>query len=254
MFGIARQDDVEDHVARILALGGGVLFSPIRDKIETLAFDGNVPLPPAVLPTEPTYLAQFEGTYLLESGGELVASLDRGVLTVTPRGQEAINALVSGGADPAASRDANQRSAAVFEGALINGYKLFEEALDRKEELDRARRYIKMRMERYRDEIGTISHVEIKGTTPFEENMLATTVELKGDRGGIVFRLIWEAGHIVDMEPTRSRAVGVTPLQRISGTDFAAYDLALAKPVRVAFTTDRHGSPTSMLVATRITE
>ena len=228
--------------------GGGVLFSPIRDKIETLAFDGNVPLPPAVVPTEPTSLARFEGTYRLESGGELVASLDRGVLTVTPRGQEAINALVSGGADPAAYRDANQRSAAVFKGALIDDYKPFEEALDRKEELDRVRRFIKMRMDRYRNETGTISHVEIKGTSPFEENLLATTVELKGERGGILLRLIWEEGHIVGMEPTRSRAVGVTPLQPISGTDFAGYDLALAKSVRVAFTTDRHGSPTSMLV------
>lgn len=229
--------------------GGGVLFSPIRDKIETLAFDGNVSLPPAVLPNEPTSLAQFEGTYRLESGGELVASLERGVLTVTPRGQEAINALVSGGADPAAYRDANQRSAAVFEAALRDDYQPFEEAFESKVGIDRVRRFIKMRMDRYRDETGTISDVEVKGTLPVEETTLATTVELKGERGGILFRLVWEEGHIVDMSPTRSREVGVTPLQPVSATDFAGYDLAAGKPVRVAFTMDREGSPIAMLVS-----
>jgi CubicO group peptidase (beta-lactamase class C family) len=129
--------------------GGGVLFSPIRDKIETLAFGGDVRLPPAVLPSELTSLAQFEGTYRLESGGELVASLDQGVLTVTPRGQKAINALISGGADLASYHDANQRSAAVFEAALRDDYQPFEAAFDGKVEGDRVRGFIEMRMESY---------------------------------------------------------------------------------------------------------
>ncbi len=38
-----------------------VLFSSIRDKIETLAFDGDVALPPEVLPSESISLARGHG-------------------------------------------------------------------------------------------------------------------------------------------------------------------------------------------------
>ena len=219
--------------------GEEALFGPIRDKIKTLVFGGDVAMPPAAIASDSAFLRKFEGDFELTSGDRLKASVTNGALRITAQGQDAINLLVfSEKSDPNFYRELNDLSATIFEAALKGDYEPFGEVLANKEKrFDRVREFIDMRIRHYEDMTGAIAKVEALGTLPssYEEGAVETFVELKGERESIFFGSIWLDGKNIGVRPVRSAQPVSVPFLPISETEFAGYDLSMARNVRIGF-------------------
>lgn len=233
--------------------GGEVLFEKeVREKIEALVFGLDVEIPPQVLQHDTDYLKQFIGTYTLPTDGQVDVSLQGNALIATTQGQDAIHMLAfSDDADLSLHNDLNKRTQAIFEAAVKNDYSPFEVVLaNREERYDRVREFINMRIDRYKDQTGSIESVHSLGTLPssFEEGAVETAVELRGERGSIYFLSIWKDGQNIGVAPVR-RAQGLTvPCMPVSNTEFAGYDLGMAKNVSLRFETDDAGHVTRLAV------
>ena len=60
-------------------------------------------------------------------------------------------------------------------------------------------------------------------------------MELKGERESIFFGSIWLDGKNIGVRPVRSAQPVSVPFLPISETEFAGYDLSMARNVRIGF-------------------
>jgi CubicO group peptidase (beta-lactamase class C family) len=228
------------------AYQGSVLFSPIRNKIETLVFGGNVEMPPPAIPREPSALARFEGRYQLPSGASLRASVSSQGLELTPLGQEAVSLLTSSVVDPAILNDLNRRSAEVLKAAVRSDFEPLRAKWKDPAEFTRMRDAVMTRIDDFRNTTGPFSEVEATGTLPVDGEAWVTTVAFKGQKGERAIRVRWEEGKIVGLGSRRSTEPARLLLQPVSEDEFAGYDLERAENVRFVFTLDPKGAVTGL--------
>lgn len=223
------------------AYGESALFEAIRDKIEMIVFGGEVKIPPAVTECDTATLRKFEGIFQLPTGGSLRASVENRALVIVPIGQDAINLLLFPEQDKLSANIEFNKQSAVFEAAVKGDYHPFEEALANKNRLPRYRQFIKMRLQRYEKRTGTIQKVLAIGTIPvgYEgPGAVATIIQLKGEKGNIFFHLYWQEGKIVAMSPARSAQLIAIPFMPLSETEFAGYQLGMARNISISFKSD----------------
>ena len=218
---------------------GKPLIDAVRDKIENLVFGGDVEIPPAVMASKPDILRRFEGKYKLPSGGILTACAGNNGLVIRAEGQEAINALAFPEQENLSLyNDLNARSVTIFESAIKGDFKPLGEMLANKEKrFERVRQFIQMRMERNKENTGEIKNVGVLGTLPssFEDGAVETIVELKGEKGSVLFLLVWKDGKNLGVGPVESEQVISMPFLPISETEFTGYHLGMAKNVSISF-------------------
>ncbi len=235
------------------SFGKRALFGPIRDKIEILAFGGDVVIPPSVISLNIEKLRKFEGIYGLSSGGHLEAEIENGRLTIKAKGQDAINALLfPGKTSPGLFKDLNKLSVSIFEAALKGDYKPFENVLvDKERRLERVRELIEMRIRRYKEKTGEIQEVKVFGTLPSDyggKDAVMTQVQLKGAKESIYFSLYWRNKMNIGVGPLMGVQQISVPLMPLSKTEFAGYHLGLAKNMSLSFSVDNSGAVTGLSV------
>jgi CubicO group peptidase (beta-lactamase class C family) len=228
------------------------LVNAVRDKIENILFGGMVELPPPVMDFDSATLKKFEGDYRLPSGGHLIAALKNETLNITLQGQDAINLFVYGERATLYLHDEiNDKSKQIFKSALKGDYEPFKEVLDnRKKRFDRVRRLVENGIRNSKEEIGPIREVIIPVTLPSSlvEGAVETMVELKGERGSIFFKLIWQGHEIVGVDPAVSAHAISLPFLPLMSNNFAGYHLGMAKGMRITFNLDNNGTVTSMTI------
>ncbi|MGD9401508.1 MAG: serine hydrolase domain-containing protein [bacterium] len=234
--------------------GEDVLFHGIRDKIETLAFGGDVDLPRATIELEEGELDKFAAVYDVEFGGTFTIKREGSGLRMTAAGHGAMNVLAFPELENQTllHNDINERSFMLFDAAMRGDYSIFRAETGDQDKIDRFRQLIETRLDRYKDRTGTIRQVHIFGTLPGDTpDEVVTFVVLKGDEGGeLVFGLHWSGGALIDISP----AAGVPPvsmrLAPLSQTQFAGYNVGWGKGVTIDFDVDRHNSVRALTIMT----
>ncbi|MGB6866485.1 MAG: hypothetical protein WBE11_12410, partial [Candidatus Aminicenantaceae bacterium] len=226
--------------------GRGALFEPVRDKIEELAFGGNVSMPPAVITAEPETLKTYEGTYALSGGGQFKVARKGDRLLVELDGQDAVNAMFNvKKAEAETFEQLCRLSEKVFVSALAGDFEEFGKALyDRDRMLGFLREHIPMRLARHRERTGEIKEVLARVALPFatrEEKSSQIFVELKGEKGSIYFGLTWRNSKIVGIDAVMGVPDLSIPFLPLTSTDFAGYHLDMARNFRISFLVDADG-------------
>lgn len=225
---------------------GRPLIDAVRNQVEKVAFGEDVLLPPVVQTASSTTLKRFEGTYTLPTGGSLIATVDGNVLRVRASGQDAVLALVfPEGADLNSLDQLNQTSVRVMEAAIKGDFGPLSELLAEKERrLDAVREFVKTRISGEKTRTGELQKVEALQTLPsaIQEHAFETQVIVRGERGNLVFRLIWRDGKNVGIGPLDIATPVSYPFLPVSDTEFAGYDLVTARQVNIGFTA-KTGAP-----------
>lgn len=235
--------------------GRGALFEPIRNKIEELAFSGDVTFPPPVETGDPEILKTYEGTYALPDGGKFeVLQKGRGLL-VGPVGQEAVNEMFDIKKEDAAAFDRlRDLSEKVFRSALSGDFEEIEKVLyDGNRMSGFFREEIPMIMERHKKRMGEIEDVSSRTALPFgpgEEKSSQIFVEFKGEKGSLYFDLIWRESKIVGLGvAVRAPDLKIPFLLLPSGENkFAGYHLDMARNFRINFLGEKNGQITGLSV------
>lgn len=225
---------------------GRALFGPIRDKIETLAFGGDVEIPPSVITMDAKRLQTFEGAYILSSGDCLEVKRKGGGLSIKAIGQDAVNMLfVPEKTDFSNYNELGKLSRTIFEAALKGNYKPFADVLFNKERRqERVREFIETRIQMHQKRTGEIRKVLALGTLPSDfngEEVAMTIVRLKGERGSIFFGLYWRDRMNIGIGPMMSSPEFSISFMPMSDTEFAGYHLGIARNVSLSFSLDDKG-------------
>jgi CubicO group peptidase (beta-lactamase class C family) len=235
--------------------GRGALFEPIRDKIEEMAFGGEVSFPPDVIAIDPDMSKRYDGTYRLSGGGTFKVLHKGSVLLVRPVGQDAVNAMFDVKKADADSydqlRDLSEKS---FRSALSGDFEEFGKVLyDKERMLGFFRKDFGKILERHKERMGEIKGAFSRVALPFDrENgkSVQTFVELEGERESLYFGLIWRDSKIVGLEITL-RAPGLSipflPLNP-EGNEFAGYHLDMARNFLINFLAGEAGQITGLTV------
>jgi CubicO group peptidase (beta-lactamase class C family) len=231
---------------------GRPLFDVIRDKIENLAFGKEVAFPPAVKESDQETLNLFEGVYVLPTGGSFKVEARNKKLLIKPEGQEAVNTLLlPEAADVSYYARISELSAKIFDAAVKGDFNPFGAAMANKERrFERVKELVEKRIKMSQEEIGAVQKVKAWETLPsfFEEGAVETTVELQGERGSIFFQLIWSSEKNIGLRALDFWEPLYITFLPVSRTEFAGYDLALARNMRVNFILDKNGMARSLII------
>jgi CubicO group peptidase (beta-lactamase class C family) len=225
--------------------GREVLFEPIRDKIEELAFGGDVIFPPVVATIDPEIMKMYEGQYVLSSEAKFKVQNKGGVLLLIPDGQDAANAMFNiNKADAAKFAELSDLSEKVFNSALSGDFEEIGKVLyDRDRMLGFFREDITMILERHKKRMGEIEDVSSRSALPFgleEEKSSQIFVEFKGKKGSLYFDLVWRDSKIVGFGAAMRApeiTIPILPLQT-GGNEFVGYRLDMARNFRINFLAD----------------
>jgi CubicO group peptidase (beta-lactamase class C family) len=235
--------------------GRDVLFEPIRDKIEELAFGGDVIFPPAVATPDSETMKAYEGTYLLPDGGELKVQNKGAVLLVGPDGQAAVNAMFNvKEADSAEFAKLSGLSEKVFNSALSGDFEEIEKVLfDRDRMMGFFREDIPMILDRHKKRMGEIEKIFSLSALPFdleEEKTSQIFVEFKGEKGSLYFDLVWRDSKVVGLGVAMSAPEITIPFLPLSseGHEFAGYRLDMARNFRINFLVEGDGKMSGLVV------
>jgi hypothetical protein len=233
--------------------GQRALFEAVRGKIETLAFGGDVAIPPEVSVPHPEKLKKFEGTYKLKTDGQLLAQLRNKTIVISAQGQDAVSFLLDPeNPDPARYEELNKLSASVFDSATKGDYGPFGKVLTNKERRIRpVQELIEMRLRMYKPRTGDIRSVKSIATLPttFDGQKAAMTyVELKGEKGSMFFELYWKDGKNIGVGPTPPPGEMALSYLPISETEFAGYRIDSGISSKIGFKMDAGGSVIGLVI------
>lgn len=233
--------------------GQRALFEALRGKIETLVFGGEVAYPPEVSGLRPEILEKFEGTYKLETGGQLKAEQENNTLVISAQGQDAISMLFDPeNPDPTSFKELNDLSESVFESALKGDFGPFGNILANKERrLKPVRELIEMRLRMYKPRTGEIKGAEAIGTLPATldgQKAAITYVALNGEKGSLFFMLYWQDKKNVGVAPTPSPGEMSLPFLPVSETEMAGYSIDAAIGTRIGLRMDEDGSVIGLVI------
>jgi len=220
--------------------GGRPLIDAVRDKIENLAFGGDVPFPPAVKTFDTEALKNYEGVYVLPTGSTLAVAVENNALKVQASGQDAVAAFAfPEGADWKYLNKINEISGRVMEAAVKGDFGPLADVLENRDKrLEPVRELIERRINEEKARTGTIQKVQALSTIPsaMREGAVETGVALQGERADLFFRLIWRGDRNIGVGPLEIvQPVGFL-FQPLSETEFAGYDLTSAKNFKIVFT------------------
>jgi CubicO group peptidase (beta-lactamase class C family) len=229
------------------SFGQQTLMEAVRDKIEALAFDGEVTIPHEVAPAASGKLRKFEGTYKLRTGGVLRVKQVSGRLIISAQGQDAITMLFDPkNPNPGYFEKLNTLSESVFDAAIKGDYQPFGNILrGREQRMGPVHDLIEQRLKMYRPRTGAIQKVVARGTLPstFDgQNAAATYVELKGQKGSVYFVLIWQDMQNVGVGPTPPPGRMAIPFMPVSEDEFAGFRIDSGIDSRLDFLQDDKGN------------
>jgi CubicO group peptidase (beta-lactamase class C family) len=224
------------------SLGRDFLFDLVRDKIETLAFGGDVVFPPPVTSMDLEKEKTYEGTYLLSGGGKFEVQGKEGLLHISPVGQDAVNAMFAiGKAEAAEFAELSDRSEKIFHSALSGNFDEVEKVLyDRDRMLRFFREDIALIVKRHKKRMGEIEEISSRVALPFDlegERASQIFVEFKGEKGSLYFDLVWRESKIVGLGvDMRSPSLAISFLPSSSGgNEYNGYSLDMARNFRINF-------------------
>lgn len=225
------------------------LFEPVRDKIETLVFGGDVVMPPEVKTLGPEALRKFEQDYDIGSGSTVRIKAQNGKLQVVPVGQDAICALFGIEEGEAARyKELSRISETMFQASLSGDFEPIGRILhDKERRMGSVRELIQMRLNRYKERTGKIQRVVTQAALPTEfrgENAVLTNVQLQGERESIYFELYWMGKKNVGVGPAMSAPDLSLSFLPISESRFVGYHLDMARNFHLTFNIDENGSIT----------
>jgi len=213
--------------------GQSPLILYVRDKIQKLAFGKSVALPPEIPKSDVAPSRRFEGIYRLSTGGYLKVSTEAGSLTLTTKGQDAINMVFAPEQDEALHySDLNHAAVVLLKSAIQGNYSDLRRMVEDKKTMGRKRRFISTLLNRLEspkreiEVIGTFLHWR-------EEDVMETIVQLQGEKKRTVLGLLWRKGKLWGFPVDADRPFIL--LRPVSGSTFAGYHLGLAKTARVSF-------------------
>jgi CubicO group peptidase (beta-lactamase class C family) len=231
---------------------GRPLFSVIRDKIENVVFGKEVAIPPAVKESDQATLKTYEGVYALATGGRLKVEARNKELLIKPEGQDAVNILIwPEGGDVSYYARMGELSARIFDAAIKEDFNPFGEAMaNRERRFERVKELVERRIKMSQERIGAIKKVKAWETLPssLEEGAVETTVELQAERGSIFFQLIWSGDKNIGLRALDFWQPLYITFLPVSRTEFAGYDLALARNMKVSFILDEKGMAKSLII------
>jgi CubicO group peptidase (beta-lactamase class C family) len=220
---------------------GRALFDAVRDRIETLAFDGDVALPPAVLPVEERRTAKdMAGAYDLESGGSISIQMEEERLVVCGEDRRS-QALLMGAnyGELDALERLNTLSETIFAAVLEGDFSPFNSVLARRERREGpVRRLIEDRLDLYLPRTGPITKVQTVRTVPVTmdgRGAAESVVELKGEKGSIYFGLLWDGEKNIGLMPMMSPQSISIPFLPVSELEFCGYHLAAGHVLTLDF-------------------
>ena len=223
------------------AFEGRPLFDAVRDRIEVLIFDGDVPVPPKVKGnTDNEISEEMTGLFEMKGGGSLQIREEDGRLLV--RGTDRRTEALLFGADPDdldTYERLNEISETIFSEALEGNFEpFFENMANREDRAGPVKDLIRERLEMSRPRTGDIEEVKALRTIPefFRGKKTAfTSVELKGREGSLFFGLIWEGDKNIGVRTMMAPSSVRIPFLPVTDMEFAGYHLAAGKVLTLHF-------------------
>jgi CubicO group peptidase (beta-lactamase class C family) len=215
------------------------LISYVRDKIQKLAFGKSIALPPEIPKSDVAPSRRFEGIYKLSTGGYLEVSTEAGSLTLTTKGQDAINMVFLPEQDEALHySDLNHAAVVLLKSAIRGNYSDLRRMVEDKKTMGRKRRFLSTLLNRL---VSPKREIEVIGTFPHwrEEDVMETVIQLKSKKKTTVLGLLWRKGKLWGFPTDADRPFML--LRPVSGSTFTGYHLGLAKTARVSFNVDNSG-------------
>lgn len=234
---------------------GRALFSVIRDKIEALAFGGNVSIPPETIQTPIASAGDISGLYKLKKSGGFYISVKNNRLYLEPRGQEAVNVLFFDSPGVSGTiAGLHSLSESAFDAVLTGNYKPLNETLWNSEKrAQRVRDYIEKRKKLFLNRTGKLITAAAVLTMPLPGgNQYKTTVRLTGEKDSIYFNLRYRDGLNAGVSPAAGPENLNMVLQPIKGkpNQYAAYHFPSSRTIRLSFKTGSNDTADRLTVLT----
>ena len=246
---------LQDHdlVAVLLcnqSYGRQDLVRQVKDKIEKIAFGQDITVPPTVLDTIPSAFSGLEGTYELSTDGYLIISSENNALKLTPKGQDAIDAIFSGEDKPSRYSHLNHRAAKLFQATVQGDYGYFKGELEDEARMKSWQKIIAGSLGNEKL-VGSAVEIKVIGTFVFprKKGVMETIIQLKYEERTVEVGLLWlPDGKLWGM--TTEPDIPFTLLVPIAEYVFTGYHLGSARTVRVSFGFNDSGSTAGLAIHT----
>ena len=246
---------LQDHdlVAVLLcnqSYGRQDLVRQVKDKIEKIAFGQDITVPPTVLDTIPSAFSGLEGTYELSTDGYLIISSENNALKLTPKGQDAIDAIFSGEDKPSRYTHLNHRAARLFQATVQGDYGYFKGELEDEARMKSWQKIIAGSLGNEKL-VGSAVEIKVIGTFVFprKKGVMETIIQLKYEERTVEVGLLWlPDGKLWGM--TTEPDIPFTLLVPIAEYVFTGYHLGSARTVRVSFGFNDSGSTAGLAIHT----
>lgn len=219
------------------SFGGAPLTKAVRNDIATIAFGGDVAVPPAVSQAAGGDLEGLAADYRLPTGGRLRLQFENGELAMITFDQDAINALFLPDAeDPFIYQDLNNRANRLVGAAVSGNSAFFVSDLGDERTAMLAEMALRHLVGRFAEATGAGPRAAIgMGTVPMDhEGLVLTSVRLRNEldsTGEIGF--LWRDGRLAGIDDTGYEVR--FPVMTASDGGFVGYHLGFGKTVRLSF-------------------
>jgi len=207
------------------------LFEVVRDKIQTLVFGGEVPLPPPTISRPASEMAKYAGTYKLPTGGELDVTADDSRLRISGKGKDAFLLLMSNDAGDEKALDAlSQKTASIIQKSAEGVYEPLYEAFAGRLPLDRIKTMETEMWEMRKSRFGKFENVEILGTVPSLEGG-ATYARVHFERGAPLLLYSWGKNVLQGIQA--APGLPENTFRPVSSTAFLKFDIRTSAAARI---------------------
>lgn len=207
------------------------LFEVVRDKIQTLVFGGEVPLPPPTIPRPASEMAKYAGTYKLPTGGELDVTAGDSRLRISGKGKDAFRLLMSNDAGDEKALDAlSQKTASIIQKSAEGVYEPLYEAFAGRLPLDRIKTMETEMWEMRKSRFGKFENVEILGTVPSLEGG-ATYARVHFERGAPLLIYAWGKNVLQGIQAVPG--LPENTFRPVSSTAFLKFDIRTSAAARI---------------------
>ncbi|HEX8624974.1 MAG TPA: serine hydrolase domain-containing protein [Allosphingosinicella sp.] len=172
-------------------VGGSLWASLVWNRAERILSGQSVELPPALAEASEAAIDRVTGDYRLPSGGKFLFRKSGRTLYFGAEGQDSLDPLEFEGRPIPASRDRLHETSLQLTRALAAGDREIVAARAGTTQVNVEKLTAKWR--EWSARIGELRGVELLGSTPGAEGHLRTFLRLKGVRGSLVVRLLWDA-------------------------------------------------------------
>lgn len=233
---------------------GKPLIDAVRRRIEEVVFGRTVTVPPEAGAAAPAALKRFAGAYKLPSGDALFVSIGENGLLVSAEGQEAASLLAfPDGGNLEMYKKLGTTSARILLAAIKGDYGPLGGVMENREKRIKAvRELIQQRLREEKKRTGDIRNVEVISILPsaMGDSAIDVCVQLRGARGNFFLRVIWRGERNIGIGPMEGARRVEFLFLPLTSAEFAGYDLAIAKDVRIKFDAGRGKAVAGLTVET----